>query len=188
MTGIAVCGHIFALAELQRGGHFWVVSFPFMPNSDDIEMSEKFVVIKNSAIHGQGCFACRAMRAGTRVIEYVGERIDKTESLRRCEAGNEYIFALDETHDLDGSVDQNIARFINHSCSPNCEAVPEGGKIWIIALCDIVAGEELTFDYGYDLIDYREHPCHCGSAGCAGYIVAAECVEGIRRKSAQFIT
>src|SRR5215469_3170455 len=137
-----------------------------------------------SLIHGQGCFAPHAIAAGARVIEYVGEKIDKAESLRRCEAGNEYIFGLDETHDLDGCMERNIARFINHSCAPNCEAVPEGGKIWMMALRDIAPGEELTFNYGYDLIDYREHPCHCGSSGCAGYIVAAEYVEDIRNRSA----
>ena len=142
------------------------------------------VITKNSAIHGLGCFAGHAIPAGARVIEYVGEKIDKAESLRRCEAGNEYIFALDETHDLDGLVGHNIARFINHSCAPNCEAGPAGEKIWIIALRDIAPGEELTFNYGYDLIDYREHPCHCGSAGCAGYIVAVEYVEDIRNRSA----
>jgi SET domain-containing protein len=141
------------------------------------------IIIKNSAIHGRGCFAGNAITAGMRVIEYVGEKIDKAESLRRCEAGNEYIFALDETHDLDGSVERNIARFINHSCSPNCETVPEGGRIWIIALSDIAAGEELTFNYGYDLIDYREHPCKCSSVWCAGYIVAEEFIEDIRRRS-----
>src|SRR5215469_14779663 len=106
------------------------------------------VITKNSAIHGQGCFAGHAISAGARVIEYVGEKIDKKESLRRCQGGNEYIFALDETYDLDGFVEQNIARFINHSCAPNCEAIPDGGKIWIIALRDLAAGEELTFNYG----------------------------------------
>lgn len=141
------------------------------------------VIIKNSAIHGQGCFAGRPITAGTRVVEYVGEKIGKAESLRRCQAGNEYIFALDERHDLDGSVEQNIARFINHSCSPNCEAVPEGEKIWIISLSNIAPGEELTFNYGYDLADYREHPCNCGSIGCSGYIVASELVEDVRQRS-----
>jgi hypothetical protein len=143
----------------------------------------KLVITKNSAIHGRGCFAVQVITAGTRVIEYVGEKIDKTESLRRCEAGNEYIFALDETYDIDGNVERNLARFINHSCSPNCETVPEGGKIWIIALSDIAPGEELTFNYGYDLIDYREHPCKCGAAGCAGYIVAEEFIEDVRKST-----
>src|ERR1700691_6242381 len=103
-------------------------------------MSE-LVIIKYSEIHGHGCFAGHAITAGTRVIEYVGEKIDKAESLRRCESGNEYIFALDETYDIDGNVERNRARFINHSCSPNCETVPEDGKIWIIALSDIALGE-----------------------------------------------
>lgn len=143
----------------------------------------ELVAIKKSAIHGRGCFAGHAIKAGTRVIEYVGEKINKAESLRRCEAGNEYIFALDETHDVDGSLERNLARFINHSCSPNCETVPEDGRIWVIALSAIAPGHELTFNYGYDLIDYREHPCKCGSVGCAGYIVAEEFIEDVRGKS-----
>ena len=83
-------------------------------------------------------------------------------------------FDLDETTDLDGNVEHNPARFINHSCSPNCEAQSEEDRIWIVALRDIKAGEELGFNYGYDLEDYLEHPCRCGAKNCVGYIVAEE--------------
>jgi len=127
-----------------------------------------------SAIHGIGGFAKANIAASTRVIEYVGEKITKAESLRRCESANEYIFSLDESHDLDGNVPWNPARFLNHSCDPNCEAEPDGGRVWIVARRDIRAGAEITFNYGYDLEDYREHPCCCGAADCAGYIVAEE--------------
>ena len=132
------------------------------------------VCFRPSAIHGIGGFAKADITSGTRVIEYVGEKITKAESLRRCESANEYIFSLDDESDLDGNVPWNPARFLNHSCDPNCEAVPEGGRIWIVARHDIRAGEEITFNYGYDLEDYREHPCCCGAADCAGYIVAEE--------------
>src|SRR5882724_10058445 len=80
------------------------------------------VVTKDSLIDGLGAFAERDITKGTRVIEYVGERISKTESMERCEKGNAFIFSLDEMHDVDGQVEWNPARFLNHSCEPNCEA------------------------------------------------------------------
>ena len=135
-----------------------------------------------SAIHGLGGFAKADIVAGTRAIEYIGEKITKAESLRRCESHNEYIFSLDETHVLDGNVPGNPARFLNHSCDPNCEAEPDSGRIWIVARRDIRAGEEITFNYGYDLDDYREHPCRCGAADCAGYIVAEEFFGHVRKQ------
>jgi SET domain-containing protein len=140
------------------------------------------VTFKGSLIHGTGGFAARTIPRGTRVIEYVGEKITKAESLQRCEANNEYIFTLDEESDLDGSVPWNPARFINHSCTPNCEAVLEAGHIWVIALRDIAPGEELSFNYGYDLTDYREHPCSCGTAKCVGFMVAEEFFSHLERQ------
>ena len=139
------------------------------------------VCFRPSAIHGIGGFAKADIAAGTRVIEYVGEKITKAESLRRCESNNEYIFSLDETCDLDGNMPWNPARFLNHSCDPNCEAEPDGGRVWIVARRGIRAGEEITFNYGYDLQDYREHPCRCGATCCVGYIVAAEFHEHVRK-------
>jgi hypothetical protein len=127
-----------------------------------------------SPIHGEGLFAISPIPMGARVIEYVGERIAKKESLVRCEANNEYIFALDEETDLDGSVEWNLARLINHSCAPNSEAELIEGRIWIRARRDIGPGEEITFNYGYDLESYQEHPCRCGAASCMRFIVAEE--------------
>lgn len=138
------------------------------------------VVFKCSPIHGTGGFARVTIEAGARIIEYVGEKITKAESLRRCEQENQYIFALDDECDLDGNVPWNPARFINHSCAPNSEAEVDEGRIWIVALRDIAAGEELTYNYNYDLVDYREHPCRCGAAECVGYIVAGEFFDHVR--------
>jgi hypothetical protein len=150
-------------------------------DSDTFETD--LVVFKGSPIHGLGGFAKAAIGKGTRIIEYVGERISKSESLRRCEQNNEYIFSLNEEQDLDGNVAWNPARFFNHSCEPNCEAELDGGHIWIIATRDIRAGEEITFNYGYDLVDYREYPCRCGSPNCVGYIVAEEFFEHVRTRA-----
>jgi hypothetical protein len=139
------------------------------------------IQIAPSPIHGMGGFAKSFLPAGGRVIEYIGDRITKAESALRCEAQNWFIFGLDDQFDLDGNVEKNQARFLNHSCDPNCEARCEDGRIWIVALRDIRPGEEVTFNYGYDLESYEEHPCRCGSANCANYIVAAELVPHLRK-------
>ncbi len=139
--------------------------------------------LKASGIHGTGAFATDPIAKGARIIEYVGEIIDKQESLRRCELNNEYIFSLDDQHDLDGNTPQNPARFINHSCAPNCEAIVEEGHIWIVATRDIAAGEELTFNYGFDLEEYRNYPCRCGAADCVGNMVAEEFFDHVRKNT-----
>jgi hypothetical protein len=129
-------------------------------------------VAGRSRIHGQGLFAARALAAGDCVVEYLGERIGKRESGRRQAARRRVcIFELNRRFDLDGAGPRNPARWLNHSCAPNCEAVAERGKIWIRALRPIAAGEELTFDYGYRLAVFPGHPCHCGAPSCVGFIV-----------------
>jgi uncharacterized protein len=143
------------------------------------------LAFRDSRIHGHGGFAKTAIREGTRIVEYVGERISKDESLRRCQDSNEYIFALNAEQDLDGNVPWNLARFLNHSCTPNCEAVMEHERIWIVARRDIQPGEEVTFNYGYDLVDYDEHPCRCGSPECVGYMVAEVFFEHLLRRKGQ---
>ncbi|HTH48938.1 MAG TPA: SET domain-containing protein-lysine N-methyltransferase [Candidatus Limnocylindria bacterium] len=143
----------------------------------------RFAVL-DSSIQGRGAFAMQPFEAGERIVIYGGERISKAESLRRCEAGNPYIFALDDRWDLDGNQADNPARFFNHSCRPNCEAQLDDGEIWIVALRDIRPGEELNFDYGYGLEEYRGHPCCCGAPGCCGYIVAERFREEVLQQEA----
>jgi len=143
---------------------------------------ERLLAVRTSPIHGRGVFALAPIPRGARVLEYVGQRISKAESRRRCEAHNEYIFHLNEEFDLDGNVPWNPARFINHSCAPNCEAVLENERLWIVARRDLRAGEEITFNYGYDLVDYQDHPCRCGAPNCVGYIVAEEFFPQLRRR------
>jgi SET domain-containing protein len=143
------------------------------------------IEFRNSGIHGSGGFATQPIASETEIIQYVGEKIDKLESLRRCQADNPYIFYIDENFDIDGAVEWNPARLLNHSCAPNCEAqMDDENRIWIVAVRDIATGEELTFNYGYDLENYREHPCACGAAECVGYIVAEEHHSAIRALAA----
>ncbi len=140
--------------------------------------------VSSSDIHEKGIFAAGNISEGTRIIEYIGEKITKAESDRRGLAliehakanggGSVYIFQLNKRYDIDGNVPENLARLINHSCDPNCEAINVRGRIWVVAMRDIVAGEELSYDYGYDIEHFLDHPCRCGSDNCVGYIVSAD--------------
>ena len=141
---------------------------------DNNEVILEQLDLRTSGIDGRGMFARTEIFAGDRIIEYTGERISKEESIRRCSEGNNYVFHINEEFDLDGNIESNLARFINHSCAPNAEAELEDDRIWIIASRNIAPGEEITFNYGYDLDDYRAHPCKCGALNCVGYILAEE--------------
>lgn len=152
-----------------------------MPNAPASDLYE----VKPSTIHGSGVFARRDIPADTRVLEYIGERLTKAESLRRRKLGNFFVFIVTDQFDIDGAVDWNPARFINHSCAPNCDARMEDERIWIIARRDLRAGEELSFNYGYDLQDYEDHVCCCCAKECLGFMVAEEYFEDVRRKEAR---
>lgn len=138
-------------------------------------------MVRSSSIHNRGLYARRKIEEGEYIVEYKGEKITKKESERRALAqeakgrkngsGQVYIFELNKRYDLDGNKKGNVARFANHSCEPNCEAVDDGGRIWFVALREIKSGEELTFDYGYALENALDHPCRCGSKNCVGFIV-----------------
>ena len=148
----------------------------------DLICETELIQFRRSRIHGMGGYARKNISKGTKLIEYVGRKITKAESNIQCEGDNVYIFTLDDEHDLDGNVEWNPARLINHSCAPNCEAKLEGGRIWLVAIRQIKPGEEVTFNYGFDLEDYLEYPCHCGAPGCIGYIVAEEFFDHVRKQ------
>lgn len=147
--------------------------------------------IRRSPIHGTGVFASRHLRKGERIVEYRGELITKEESERRGLALMEkargdggaavYIFTLDDEWDLDGDQAENDARLINHSCDPNCEAWNYDNRLFIEASRAIKKGEELSFNYGFSVDTWEDHPCRCGTAKCAGFIVAREEWPKLRR-------
>jgi SET domain-containing protein len=114
--------------------------------------------IRPSPIHGLGAFATRRIPAGTRLIEYAGERLTPDAADARYpetpdRAYHTFLFAIDDDVVIDAAVGGNDARFINHSCDPNCDAVVEDGRIWIETIRDVSPGEELAYDYAFELAE-----------------------------------
>jgi uncharacterized protein len=151
-------------------------------------MSKK-IQARKSSIHGNGVFAVAPIASGERVIEYKGElrtheEVDAGEA-GDVESGHTFLFTLNDEWVIDGTRRGNVARWINHSCAPNCEAliVEHDGddrrkdKVVIEALRDIAPGEELTYNYGIRLAE-RHTPrlkklwaCHCGTPDCTGTLL-----------------
>ena len=136
--------------------------------------------LRKSKIQGRGVFAARRIRPGQRIIEYAGERITPAEGDRRYEdekmkRHHTFLFSLDKNTVIDGNRKGNDARYINHSCDRNCEAVTVGKKIFIYAKKNIQPGVELAYDYKYewsnDKRDIALYKCECGSAKCRGTIM-----------------
>jgi len=127
-----------------------------------------------SRIAGQGLFVAQDIKKGMRILPYIGEKISTYESARRREEGNAYIFHLNYRAAIDGQTLENTARYINHSCAPNCAVEKTNGTLWIVAVRDITAGEELSFNYGYEITHYQNNPCNCGVQNCCGYILAQQ--------------
>jgi hypothetical protein len=140
------------------------------------------LLIRLSKIHSTGCYTTAPIAKGTFVVEYTGPRLTIAEADARYDGHEEtYLFGLtDGKHVIDG---YGEAAFINHSCDPNCEPDEFDGRIWIIALRDIEAGEELTYDYNlYDGAEDDESTCRCGAASCRGSLFSEE--ELLRRAPA----
>src|SRR5690348_14056466 len=115
----------------------------------------EWVELRQSDIHGLGMFARKDIPKGTRIIEYVGEKITNAEADRRYDDASmkrhhTFLFILNSRTCVDAAFEGNESRFINHSCAPNCEAVIERGHIWIDAIKAIPAGTELVYDYQYE--------------------------------------
>ncbi len=139
--------------------------------------------VRTSPRQGMGAFATRAIPEGVRLIEYSGERLTPAEADSRYpdvdgERHHTFLFAIDDDVVIDAAVGGNEARFINHSCDPNCDAVIDDGRIWIETIHQVEPGEELAYDYAYVLEERhtptakRRFPCHCGAATCRGTILA----------------
>ena len=147
----------------------------------------------DSAISGKGAFAIGPIAATERLIEYVGERITHQEADRRydddsMDEHHTFLFTVSSRTVLDATREGNEARFINHSCEPNCESEIDRGRIFIFALRDIEVGEELHYDYAYersgDETDSEEaqYRCRCGTRTCRGSIMEAKEAFHRRRK------
>tara|TARA_B100002019_G_C21108168_1_gene517014 strand:+ start:65 stop:544 length:480 start_codon:yes stop_codon:yes gene_type:complete len=144
---------------------------------------------KKSGINNWGLFSGKSYGKGDRIIEYKGKKythkqVEEDERFDNSKAI--YLFTLNKKTVLDGDIKSNIAKFINHSCNPNCEVDIIKGKIWILAARDIKKGEELSYDYAFSFDkDFKQFPCKCGSKNCCGYIVRDDQRWRINRKFAK---
>ena len=131
------------------------------------------LIVRSSLIHAAGCYTTTPIAKGTRVVEYTGPIIDKEEADRRYEHKPiTYLFGIgDGSTVIDG---HGIAMFINHSCDANCETEEIDGRVWIMAIREIAAGEELCYDYCLYDGDEEEAPCNCGAKKCRGSMYSAE--------------
>jgi len=149
-----------------------------------IATDRDFTQVKNSPVHGKGVFAKKTIPKGTRVFEYTGQRVLKADLVKDMEEGltsMTYVMNLNKTVAIDGELNGNDARFINHSCNPNCEVLYFNETPYIYAMHEIPEGLELNFDYnlGFNTetkLSYSQKkewfPCNCGSENCRGTMVS----------------
>ncbi len=153
------------------------------------EEPNPYFELRTSEIQGTGAFAIRTIRKGTRIIEYLGQRISWRTADKRYDDDNmsrhhTFLFTVDDKTVIDAAVNGNDARFINHSCEPNCEAINDRKRIFIEAIKTIPAGTELVYDYQYERTDdhtaedEKFYRCRCDSPKCRGTILAPVGTEG----------
>jgi SET domain-containing protein len=140
--------------------------------------------VRHSPIHGYGVFAARKIRKGTTVVEYLGERVSHARADARYEDkdpndNHTFLFTVDSRTVIDGGVNGNEARYINHGCAPNCESTTLNKRIFIEAIRTIQPGEELSYDYQIQR-DPDDAPnvdeifaCRCGAKECRGSMLEA---------------
>jgi len=165
-----------------KGGRRAMPTRPPRSPSAKVGRVNEWFELRDSPIQGIGAFAITDVPKRTSIIEYTGERIGNREADKRYDDDamrrhHTFLFILNDRAVVDAAYGGNEARFINHSCDPNCDTYIERGHIWIQSIKDIPAGAELTYDYQYDddpkytEKDYLFYACHCGSPKCRGTIV-----------------
>jgi SET domain-containing protein len=141
------------------------------------------IEVRDSGVHGRGVYAIAPIEAGSRIVEYKGERISWKQAVDRhphdpAQPNHTFYFHLDTGQVIDALYGGNKARWINHACEPNCEAEEVEGRVFIKALRDLEAGEELFYDYGLVLDERhtakvkKQFACWCGAATCRGTMLA----------------
>lgn len=148
------------------------------------------VEVRRSGIHGYGVFALKDIPKGSFVIEYIGRKMERATIFQvLTKEQGRYVFNLDEKWSIDGSVPENRAGRINHSCEGNCHIKKVDGHIWVVAKRDIRCGEELSYNYGYRLSGLRDMEknwrCNCGAPSCIGFILRKKDWPELKRKLAE---
>jgi uncharacterized protein len=157
------------------------IFFGFHQTSRPCEISWMALVIRPSRIHAAGVFTTAPIRKGSRVVEYIGPRLSPEEANELYDgASRTYLYGLEDGKTvIDG---EGIGAYLNHSCEPNCEVDEIKKRVWILAVRNIAAGEELLWDYNlYD--DDDPAPCHCGSPKCRGTMYSREWLAKMRRQA-----
>src|SRR6266480_3077424 len=138
------------------------------------------IEVRKSDVHGRGVYAMQFIPEGTRIIEYTGERTSWKAAPNDENDPHTFNFGLDNGQVINPHIGGNDARWINHSCDPNCEANEEDDRIFIDAMRDIQPGEELFYDYGLEIDEpiteesKKKYACHCGSSNCRGTMLGPE--------------
>lgn len=154
--------------------------------------------VRRSGIHGRGVYALRRIPKCTRIVEYLGERITHQQADARYDAkgqddGHTFLFVVSSRIVIDAGVAGNDARFINHSCDPNCDTVIENDRVFIESLREIEPGEELAYEYGLtwettdNPLELDNYSCRCGANSCRGTMLAEEPLDKmkVRRRRAK---
>ena len=132
------------------------------------------VEVRQSSVHGRGVYAAQFIPKGTRIIEYTGERTSWEAAPNDEDDPHTFNFGLDNGKVINPEIGGNDARWINHSCDPNCETAEEDDRIFIDSMRDIQTGEELFYDYALEIDEpiteesKKKYACHCGSSKCRG--------------------
>ena len=180
-----VCGHTLARTHEINVPNLQMTQAVASPRPSTAlgRPSRRRIQVRRSGVHGKGVFCVAPLAKGEMVIEYKGEVVSWKEAQRRhphdpVNPDHTFFFHIDDEHVIDGKVNGNAARWINHSCQPNCEADEVDGRVFVMALRAIQPGEELFYDYGL-IIDERytaklkkQFECRCGSRKCRGTMLA----------------
>lgn len=185
----------------QLDRNFW--QHPQMTTSEatpttptNLKTNARRIQVRQSGVHGKGVFALQDIAKGETVIEYIGEIISAQEAEDRhphdpSDPNHTFYFQIDEDRVIDALHGGNSARWINHSCAPNCKPVIEDARVFIKAKRNIAAGEELNYDYGL-IIDepitkklIAQYPCWCGSRSCRQTLLAGKPLSSKKEKKAK---
>lgn len=167
-----------------------------LKNTAPLKPSTRRIQVRQSGVHGKGVFAIQNIAKGETVIEYIGEIISAQEAEDRhphdpSDPNHTFYFQVDDDKVIDALHGGNSARWINHSCAPNCQPVVEEDRVFIKAKKNIMAGEELNYDYGL-IIDepitkklIAQYPCWCGSKKCRQTLLAGKPISKKKKNKAK---